>query len=212
MLILLIAIAGAAWFFTRGADNTKLSPEFPPEQETKTPANSTNSQKLIIGQPDAPVTIVEYGDYQCPICKRFFEQTEPQLIAKYINTGKAKIEFRVETHIGEESIAAGEAAYCANDQNAFKNFHDELFGSQKGINDGAFSDENLKAMAKKLGLDTAKFNTCLDNQTYRQTVLNSNAEAQERGVTATPTFFIGEQKIVGAQPLSIFEPIINGQL
>lgn len=210
--LLIVAVTGVlvVWFFAQSPKDEPSTRNDAAQDSVDT--SPTNTKKLIIGDADAPVTIIEYGDFQCPICKRFFEQTEPALISKYIDTNKVKIEFRVETHLGEESIAAGEAAYCANDQNAFRAFHNELYRAQSGINSGAFSNENLKLMAKKLNLDTAKFNNCLDNGAYRQVVIDSNAEAQERGVTATPTFFIGEQKIVGAQPLSIFEPIINGQL
>lgn len=212
--ILLLAIVGGVWFFT---SKPKSQQSNQPAQNTSTQLGQSTTQavdtsKLYIGNPAAPVTIVEYGDFQCPICKRFFEQTEPSLRRQYIDTNKAKIEFRIETHLGEESITAGEAAYCANEQAAFPAYHDELYKVQSGINDGAFSQANLKQIAAKLNLDTGAFNTCLDNGKYRQTVINSNAEAQARGVNATPTFYIGEQKIVGAQPLSIFEPVINGQL
>ena len=167
---------------------------------------------LIIGDPAAKVTIVEYGDFQCPFCKQFYEQTEPQLLDSYVNNGNAKIEFHVETHIGEESIRAGEAAYCANDQTAFKNYHDELFKRQKGENRGAFSDNNLKRIASDIKLNQQAFDSCLDNKKYRQTVENSQSDAKRKGVSITPTIFIGDRKISGAQPFSIYKTLIDAQL
>lgn len=167
------------------------------------------ADKLLIGVPDAPVTIIEYGDFQCPICKRFFEQTGPALRREYIDNGKANIEFRVETHIGEESVLAGQAAWCANDQGEFPAYHDELYRRQSGSNAGAFSLLNLKSIAAELKLDQKKFGACLDSQKYLATVQASHAEAQSRGVTATPTFFIGGQKIVGAQPIGIFRTLLD---
>jgi protein-disulfide isomerase len=182
-----------------------------PQQPNPTPPAQVDANALIIGNVDAPLTIIEYGDFQCPICKSFFDKTEAQLIKDYVDTGKAKIEFRVETHIGAESVAAGEAAYCANDQNKFRDYHNALYTRQKGTNAGTFSSANLKKIALDLKLNTTTFNSCLDTGKYKTTVTNSHAEATKR-ISGTPTFFIGDQKIVGAQPYSIFKPVIDAQL
>lgn len=174
--------------------------------------DSMPSQDLIIGNPDAKVTLVEYGDFQCPFCGQFFRQTEPEIKKAYIDTGKVKIIFRVETHIGQESVRAGEAAYCANDQKQFPAYHDVLFRNQNGENDGAFSDANLKQFAVDIGLNVTSFNDCLDTEKYSSVVNASNTEAKNRGVTTTPTIFINDSKIVGAQPFAIYKRLIDEQL
>lgn len=166
--------------------------------------------KLIIGDPNAPITITEYGDYQCPICKQFFDTVEPELRAAYIGNGKAQIEFRIETHIGEESILAGEAAYCAADQDKFPAMHDSLYANQNGYDAGAFSAGALKRYAGGIGLNQAQFDSCLDTHQYRDAVLQSDAAA-DQVISATPTFFIGEERIVGAQPFALFDTILRAQ-
>lgn len=180
------------------------------EQTANIPEGEDGVPKLIIGGVKAPITIIEYGDFQCPICKRFFEQTEPQLISEYIDTGKAKIEFRVETHIGKESQYAGEAAYCGAEQDKFQAMHDVLYRNQGDPDSGAFSYGNLKRLAAQAGLDQLAFDTCLDSGRYRQTVIDSNTEAQRR-ISGTPTFFIGDQKISGAQPIGVFRAVLDAQ-
>lgn len=187
---------------------TKINPDPP----AMAPAPSDSMPKLIIGNPDAKVTLVEYGDFQCPFCGQFYRQTEPELIRAYVEPGKVNIEFRVETHIGQESVRAGEAAYCANDQKKFKAYHDQLFDNQKGENDGAFSDASLKTFAKNIGLDTAVFDNCLDSRKYLSAVNASNTEAKDKGVTSTPTIFIGDSKITGAQPFAIYKRLLDEQL
>ena len=200
------------------ASNKASAPEpNPAASNSATPAaqpdtNSNETPKLIIGNPAAKLTIVEYGDFQCPFCEQFFRQTEPQLLSEYINTSKAKLEFRVETHIGEESVLAGEAAYCANDQKAFKPYHYELYKRQEGYNSGTFSNVNLKRIAGDLKLDQVAFDTCLDSHKYLSTVQASHAEAQQKGVTSTPTIFIGDRKVSGAQPFSVYKALIDAQL
>lgn len=204
LLVAIAIIIGAVWLYNSGDSGPVL------QQEVTGPIAETNvsGPKLIIGNPDAKLTIVEYGDFQCPICKRFFEQTEPKLIDTYINTNQVKLEFRVETHIGADSATAGEAAYCANDQGQFKPFHDALFSRQGSLR---FSKDNLKAIATELGLSSAAFDSCLDSGKFRQTVIDSNAEAQRR-IGGTPTFFIEDQVIVGSQPFSSFKAVIDAKL
>jgi len=204
-LILVLAIAGA-WLLLK-PDNKKTSSD-------KSVATSSISQpataQLIIGSPNAPKTIVEYGDFQCPICERFFTMTEPALQSEYIKPGEAKIEFRIETHIGAESVTAGEAAYCANDQKMFEAYHNELYKRQGAENSGVFSRGNLKQIATQIGLNQKQFDSCLDSGKYNSLVVKSNNDAHtQAGVSSTPTFFIGERKIVGAQPIAIFRAILD---
>ncbi len=108
------------------AINQQLAAPSPSASPTP-PQPADGTPKLIIGDPNAPVTLVDYGDFQCPFCAQFFEQTAPSISRDYVDTGRVRIEFRVETHIGRESVRAGEAAYCANDQQTFRAYHDELY-------------------------------------------------------------------------------------
>lgn len=189
-------------------DSNAVAPE---PAQTAQPADS-GPPKLLIGNPAAGLTIVKYGDFQCPICAQFFRQAEPEIISNYVDTGRVNIEFRVETHIGAESVRAGEAAYCANDQGRFRAYHDELYRRQGGLNSGAFSDANLRQIAASLNLDQTRFASCLQDGKYRGAVEASHREAGARGVTATPTVFIGNNKVVGAQPFSIYKRLIDEQL
>ena len=173
------------------------------------PAAGPETPRLIIGRADAPLTLIEYGDFQCPICKRFFEETEPRLKREYLDTGVVKLEFRVETHIGAESVAAGEAAYCAAEQKAFPAYHDELYHRQRGAESGAFSVANLERIASDLELNLTTFRSCLTEAKYKKVVEDSNTAAQVRGVSSTPTFYLGERKIVGALSYSVFRAAIE---
>ena len=204
-LILVLAIAGG-WLLLK-SDNNKTSSN---KSVQTSSINQPATAQLIIGNPNTPKTIVEYGDFQCPICERFFTITEPALQSEYIKPGKAKIEFRIETHIGAESVTAGEAAYCANDQKMFEAYHNELYKRQGAENSGVFSRGNLKQIAAQIGLNQKQFDDCLDSGKYNSLVVKSNNDAHNQaGVSSTPTFFIGERKIVGAQPIAIFRAILD---
>lgn len=195
--------------FKLGPDHSKTAkPETTAEPKEQKP-KETAAPTLIIGDRSAPQTIIEYGDFQCQICKRFFTQTEPTLINEYLDTKKAKIEFRPVTQIGQESVLAANAAYCANEQGKFKQLHDELYKRQGSPESGVFSAENLKIIGGKLVLNRSKFENCIDGQKYLKYVTASNEEAKQRGVTSTPTFYIDGQKITGAQPISIFRSILG---
>lgn len=206
-VILTLAVAGGVFLILGGKSNAPAPISDGVASEQPAPVDESLPQ-LIIGDENAPITIIEYGDFQCPICKRFFDQTEPQLISEYIDTGKAKLEFRIETHIGAESVLAGEAAYCAAEQNQFKAMHDALFSRQRGTNSGTFSVSNLKKIAGEIGLGQQEFDTCMDEEQYKAAVIASD-EAASKVISGTPTFFIGEHKISGAQPIGVFRAILD---
>jgi cyclophilin family peptidyl-prolyl cis-trans isomerase len=113
-----------------------------------------------------------------------------QLDEKYIKTGKIKFVYRYMAFLGSESQWAGEAAECANEQGKFWDYHDKLFASQKGENQGAFSKDNLKKFAADLKLDTANFNQCLDSGKFADKITKSNNDASQIGVNSTPTVFL----------------------
>ncbi len=166
----------------------------------------------MIGDANAKVTIVEFADFQCPFCGRFFTDTLPDLKTKYINTGKAKLYYQDFAFLGDESNLAANAAKCAADQGQFWQYHDYLFSHQNGENQGAFSAVNLKAFAKTLGLDTSKFGTCVDSNAHAADVTAETNEGKGYGVNSTPTIFIDGNMIVGAQPTATFEQAIDAEL
>lgn len=135
-----------------------------------------------------------------------------QLAPKYIQTGKVKLVYKNFPVIGPESITAAEAALCASDQNKFWEYSNYLFARQQAENSGAFSAEHLKQFASNLGLNPTEFNSCLDSGKYTNTVNQDYAEGQQRGVQATPTFFINGTKYEGALPAEQLSAIIDAQL
>lgn len=143
-----------------------------------------------LGNPEAPVTIVEYGDYQCPFCGVFARENEPKLIEEFVATGRASYEYRDLAFLGDESIRASEAASCAEDQGAFWAYHKTLYANQQGENRGAFSLDRLREMATQLELDLEAFNRCLDGRTHQATVAAMSDEARSQGIDSTPTFVI----------------------
>ncbi|MEK7642521.1 MAG: DsbA family protein [Patescibacteria group bacterium] len=151
------------------------------------------------------VEVVEFTDFQCPFCQKFFEETYTSIKAKYIDTGKVKFivrHFPLSFH--KNAQKASEAAECAHRQGRFFPYHDILFS--KGQSDGAGLDiVDLKKYASDLGLDTAKFNKCLDNGEAEAAVKQDFDAGNKAGVSGTPTFFINGKRVVGALPLADFE-------
>lgn len=166
----------------------------------------------LLGDPDAPVLVVEWSDYQCPFCKRMFDDVEQQLKKQYIDTGKVLFSYRDFAFLGKESQDAANATRCANAQGKFWEFHDLLFESQSGENRGAFSKENLKSLGAQMGLKASQFNTCIDSDTFADAVEADNAAGRAVGVSGTPTTFVNGRVINGAQPFSAFQKIIDEEL
>ncbi len=184
--------------------------------------NSAAQQKLMetvlaqtrhfMGDPDAPVTIIEFADFQCPYCGRFFAETKPQIDEQYMQSGEVRFAYFNFAFLGPESNWAAEAAECASDQNKFWEYHDKLYASQAGENQGAFNKDNLKKFAEELALDTSTFDQCLDSGKYTQLVQDESSLASSIGVRSTPTFLINGQAVVGAQPYEIFQQTIDSLL
>jgi protein-disulfide isomerase len=163
----------------------------------------------VLGDKDAPVTIIEFSDYQCPFCKKFYAETLPQIKSNYIDTGKVKFvykDFPLSFH--QMAQKSAEAAECAGEQGLYFEMHDKIFEGQSIL-----SLDNLKIWASEIdGIDVEQFNNCLDNGDYEAEVKADMIEGQQVGVTGTPGFFINGQKIVGAQPYSVFEAAIEAAL
>jgi len=162
----------------------------------------------VLGDENAPVTIVSFEDFQCPFCKRSFDQTFPQLKKEYIDTGKVKYVYRdFPLSFHPEAQPAAEAAECADEQGKFWEMHDLIFQNQAIMSNSAY-----KQWAEQLGLDTAQFNDCLDSGKYRQEVQSDSNYGSQVGVSGTPTFFINGIRLVGAQPFEAFKQIIDAEL
>ena len=166
------------------------------------------------GNADAPVTIDEWADFQCPACGLFARQTEPQILTQYVATGKVRIVFHNFAFLGQESSWAAEAANCAGEQGKFFEFHDKLYASQAGENQGAFSKDKLKKMGTDMGLGSA-FTSCVDSGKYTQAVRDEKAAGDALGVDATPTLFVGGKKYASAltfeQMKQILDPLLVGR-
>ena len=153
------------------------------------------SGDFFLGEQNAPVTVVEYGDFQCPFCGKFFKETESVLRENYIKTGKVKFIYRDFAFLGQESFWAANAARCAGEQGKFWEYHDYLYGNQRGENQGAFSKSNLKSFAAALGLDKEKFNACLDSDRYLEEIKKETKAGGEAGGQGTPANFFNANPI-----------------
>jgi len=178
---------------------------------------STAMGSPLLGSPDAPVTIVEFGDYQCHACHAWFLNTAPAVKRDYIETGKASLVFVDFAFLGRDSPRAAEASHCAGDQGMYWEYHDLMYNSQEEKIDSWADSERLRAFAFSLGLEMGQFEICLDSGKYSKRVQYNIAQGREAGTSSTPTFFIvgpdGQQEmIVGAQPYSVFKQVIDSMV
>ena len=179
--------------------------------------NIIGSGFRALGLETAPITIVEFGDYQCEMCKRWYDNTRPKIIENYVNTGKASLVFIDLPILGPDSKLAAEATYCADDQDRYWEYHVTLYDYQGHMNSGWASIDRLHSFAFNLGLDMDEFEECITSYKYEQRVLFNKNKA---GAVAnsTPTFLIvndgtGAQEIItGAQPYYVFEKVIESLL
>jgi protein-disulfide isomerase len=172
-----------------------------------TPSSQTSSNTL--GAEDAPVTIIEYSDFECPFCGKFATDTGPLIKSDYVDAGKVKMIYKhfplTQTHTYAQKAA--EASECAAEQGKFWEMHDLLFQNQNTLYITA-----LKKYAADIGLDTALFNSCLDSGAMAERVRADIDEGRRRGVSSTPLFFVNGVKISGAQPYSVFKSTIDSEL
>lgn len=169
-----------------------------------------------LGNPDAAVTIVEFSDFQCPFCRRFWRETLSQIKSEYLAAGKAKFIYRdfplSQIHPG--ALPAAEGAECAREQGKFWEMHDVMFEEQEKQGQGTiqFTGEDVKKWAAKIGLDSVRFNQCLDSEKYKPEVEKDLADGAGAGVTGTPATFINGRLISGAQPFAAFKAVIEEEL
>ncbi|MBI4085322.1 MAG: DsbA family protein [Candidatus Liptonbacteria bacterium] len=170
---------------------------------------------VILGEPNAPVTIIEYGDYQCPFCSRFFDTTERSIRENYVKPGKAKMVFRNFQFIGAESELAAQAAECAKDQGSFWAYHDAIYAAE--LRDGKENNGNLNKtlfvqIANDLKLNVNDFTSCYDSGKYVNQVKDDTSSGSSLGINSTPTLFVNGQVVKGALPYEQFQPIIENAL
>lgn len=195
----------------------------PPAQPTQPQSyQGTIDDDPIKGDKNAKVVIIEWSDFQCPYCKRFFTDTESQIMKEYVDTGKVRFVYRdYPLSFHQNAQVSAEASECADEQGKYWEFHDVLF--TKGSGDGTGLDAaSLKQYAADLKLDTSKFNTCLDSKKFASEVQKDMSEGSTAGITGTPGFVVGiiqsdgktvvGEKVSGAQPFANFKAVIDAQL
>jgi uncharacterized protein (TIGR03437 family) len=165
-----------------------------------------------LGNPDAKVTMLQFGDYQCPFCDEFFRDTWPRVKSEYVDTGKVRFLFQDLAFLGPDSTTSAMAAHCAGDQYRFWQYHDYLYAHQGNENNGWGAPDHQKQFAAIMGLNAGQFSQCLDSGKYFSEVQSENADARSRSITSVPTFLINATRVVGAQPLAVFEQAINAAL
>jgi protein-disulfide isomerase len=186
--------------------------------QTRSAANQEVMKMVIAqarhfrGDPNAPVTLIEFSDFQCPYCSAWNNDAGMKIEQQYVESGKVQVGYFHFPFLGQESLDAAQAAECAGEQGKFWEFHNSLFSNQNGENQGAYSKDNLKALAAKMGLDTEAFNSCLDVGKYTDIIAQQVQLARQLGVQSTPSFLINGTPIVGAQPFENFKEVIDPML
>lgn len=193
---------------------TPAAPTPPPT--TDTPAEVDDDP--VLGDSSAPITLIEFTDYQCPFCSRHFSQTYPQIKSEYVDTGLVKMvvrDFPLSFHANAQK--ASEASECAEDQDQFWQMHDKLFSGQQEWSNLADPLPVFSRYAGELGMDTDTFETCVSDGTHAQEVRDDMAAGSASGIDGTPGFWIlgpdgQSQKISGAYPFESFKAAFDGMM
>ncbi len=230
IIVAAVLICGAilfAVFYRGGPSNSNGAVAGTPTTPTSTVASlmALGSRDEVLGNANAPVTIIEYGDYQCPFCTRYFSQIEPLIKSQYINTGKAKMVFRDFPFLGPESTAAANAAQCAEDQGKLWLYHDALYAAKVADenknpsgaeNDGFFTRAEFLTLATQVGLNTSSFTSCLDGNQHANDAAAEKAAAVAAGIGSTPTTIVNGKMVTeadgsgaGADSTAVLQAIAN---
>jgi len=217
ILIIVVAISFSSYQanLLEMHDKTKYLEKIAAKQS---PLLNLENGSPALGSNSAPITIVEFGDYQCEACYHWFHNTRDTLIDNYIETGKAKLVFLDLPFLGRDSPKAAEASYCAEDQGKYWEYHTILYTFQDGPPDSGWADrDRLNSFAFSLDMNIDEFNECMDSSKYKKRVKANYDEAVRNGANSTPTFILISQdgmteKFVGAQPYSVFAATIEPML
>jgi len=240
LLTVIIAIGIAAFFagsYTTNLNSDQISQEeFKNEiaklelkilekqlvvKQPSIPSKISTDNDPIIGKPNAPITIIEFSDFQCPFCAKFHVETLPSIMNEYIDKGQVKLVFRdfpIQS-IHPNALPASVASECANEQGKFKEMHDKLFENQKKWSNQRLDNvmNTFSQYALQIGLEAEKFDSCLKNGKYVEEIQKDLEDGRTYGITGTPGFFVGNDQIgfielKGAQPFENFKRVIDNQL
>lgn len=230
IIVIIVAVFFLGMLYTKVSflENGRSQPAGVAKEQQQAPVVNNDPVKVsidddpILGDKNAPVTIIEFSDYECPFCKRHFDETLPQLVKEYINTGKVKLVFRDLPLPFHNPMATTEAiaANCARaqgDDNTYYKYHDEIFKRTKSNGNGLTKDDLYK-ISDDLKLNTAKLKICIDDPKQAEEIQKDLTDANSVGANGTPAFFIGKSTsdgiieavlTSGAQPFSVFKTIID---
>lgn len=195
-----------------GETNDALVPEEVIELDEDSQYELSVNPAFAYGDENAPVTIVEFTDYECPFCKKYVDDTMGSIISDYIDTGKVRYMFRdLPLGFHANAISAAMSARCANDQGQFLGMHELIFAGQEEWSLGK-ADEIFKGYASELGLEEDVFNDCLDGENYADAIEADSQLAAKYGANGTPSFFVNGKILVGAQPYEAFVEVIEEAL
>ncbi len=213
---IVVAIIALAYFLYPQEDRSNQpTPQTSTENKSTQPTLQVLAENgsPLLGSPNAKITIIEWGDYQCTYCHAFHQNTKDQLIQQYVDSGKANFIFRDFPLNGPDSVLAAEASYCANDQGKYWQYHDELYYNWGGERTGWVNQKSLDQFATNVGLDIVQFDKCVNTGKYEQKVLDNQRFGEDIGIHGTPSFIIFSDKkvtkIVGAQPFSVFKQVLD---
>lgn len=213
ILMLMFQVRGVNKLLAGGAADAgnAIAPSGPgpePSEQRVKDFKVLEDDDAVLGEKKAKVTIVEFSDYECPFCGRFHQQTFPQINENYIKTGKAKLIYRdFPLSFHAQAQKAAEAAECAGEQNKYYDMHEKLFTD--GVQGGPAS---FKKFATDIGLNTDKFNDCLDSGKMADEIQKDVSDGAQYGISGTPGFFVNGQLISGAQPYPVFAQAIEQAL
>lgn len=175
-------------------------------------ARRTEGDYTAIGEVDAPLVLIEYADYRCPFCGAFARETLPLLVDEYVDAGLLRVEWRDLPVFGEESFNGAVAARAAGEQGRFWEFHAAVFANEDPGHQPLPRERLLELAAEVDVPDLAAFEAALDDPALIQAVAADAQEAQSLGIRSTPTFIVGQEPVVGAQPADAFRQVIEAEL
>lgn len=218
-----LLIGGSITAFSNFGNNNNSSSSTNPQNIEQLISNLTSPSipgAKAIGNDNAPINIVEFGDYQCPFCARFNQETKDDLVSKYVDSGIVRFGFKdlVINDLPKDKLSTlgAEASYCAADQDKYWEYHDEVYRNSRGENTGWISQDSLIGFAKNVNMtNISEFTSCLESHKYNTLVVDNDIFAKNLGLASTPTFLILKENstkiaaVEGAQPLEVFDDVIN---
>ena len=218
VMFIILVLGGGFFILTNKSTENKPSQS----QQQSVQRAVLGDVRLVLGDPKAEATIVEYSDYKCPSCGNFHQTTGKELTAKYVDNSQANFEIRITPIIGPDSANAGRGAYCSNDQGQFEHYHETvmnyMWDTYYSTGDFSYEYSNILTTAKlveiitSLDIDIDAFAACVDSDKFNPLLDENLLLAADDEIQGTPGFAIGEQSFVGGQPLTVFETLLDIEL